>query len=241
MLAHHEVRVGIGVAVTDRHGGVSGAPWDSLNLGDHVGDDPEHVRVNRARVLDAVAPGAGKLVAMRQVHGSDVAVVDAVPASSPEVDALVTRTPGLVLMALVADCTPVLMWDRRARCVAAVHVGRRGLADGVLPAAIATMCDQHARADRITAAVGPSICPEHYVVPTAMRDDVAGRVPAARATTSLGAAALDIRAGILDQLHAAGLRQWMVMPQCTAETQDYFSHRRDGVTGRFAGLVWLEA
>jgi YfiH family protein len=124
--------------------------------------------------------------------------------------------------------------------VAAVHAGRRGLASGVLPATIAAMCGLHARPDRIYAVVGPSICAEHYEVPPQMREEVASVVPEASAATSSGAAALDIRAGLLAQLHAAGLRHWMVMPHCTVESADFYSYRRDGATGRFAGLVWQE-
>ena len=239
MFAHREVRVGIGAAVTDRAGGVSNPPYDELNLADHVGDDPRAVARNRALVLDALVPG-GALVTMRQVHGADVAVVDAPQQAPPEVDALVTRTPGLALVAQVADCTPVLLWDRRARVVAAVHAGRRGLAARVLLRAIETMTALSARPDRLYAVVGPSICPQHYEVPADLRDDVAKVAPESAATTSTGAPALDIRAGLLGQLHDAGVRQWMVMPQCTAETAGYFSYRRDGTTGRFAGIVWIE-
>jgi YfiH family protein len=174
------------------------------------------------------------------VHGTDVVVLDRPPAQQPEADALVTAVPGLALMVLVADCTPVLLWDRRAGVIAAVHAGRRGLAGGVLPAALTAMSALGARADRIHAVLGPSICSEHYEVPAAMRDDVEACAPGAAATTSAGAPALDIRAGLLAQLHAADVREGMVMPQCTAETADCYSYRRDGTTGRFAGLVWRE-
>jgi YfiH family protein len=240
VLAHHEVRVGVGSAVTDRHGGVSTTPWQSLNLSADVGDDPTAVTENRHRVARALGLSADAFVTMQQVHGAEVAVVDAVPDVAPEADALVTRTAGVVLVVRVADCTPVLLWDRRARVVAAVHVGRRGLAAGVLPAAIASMGRLHARPDRTYAVVGPGICPEHYEVPIAMRDEVAKAAPAAAAVTTAGASALDIRAGLLAQLSDCGLQRWMVMPQCTAETEALFSYRRDGVTGRSAGLVWLE-
>jgi YfiH family protein len=238
LFGHREVRVGIGVAVTDRRGGVSKPPYDELNLADHVGDDPADVARNRALVLEAVAPG-GSLVTMRQIHSADVAVVDDATAP-PQADALVTRTPGLVLAVQVADCTPILLWDRRARTVAAVHAGRRGLAAGVLPRAVETMVALSARPERMYAVVGPGVCPEHYEVPAQMREEVADAVPASAATTSHGAPALDIRAGLLAQLSDAGVRQWMVMPQCTAETEDLYSYRRDRTTGRFAGLVWLE-
>ena len=239
MFGHREVRVGVGVAVTDRLGGVSSAPYDSLNLADHVGDDPQAVARNRAIVRDALIP-AGALVTMRQVHGAHVAVVDHATPEPPEADALVTRTPGLALVTQVADCTPILLWDRRARVVAAVHAGRRGLAAGVLTRAIEAMTELSARTDRIYAVLGPSICPEHYEVPAKLRDEVAQAAPEAAATTAAGAPALDIRAGLLAQLVTAGLRRWMVMPQCTAETETLYSYRRDGTTGRFAGLVWLE-
>ena len=227
------------MAVTDRHGGGSVAPYDELNLADHVGDDPQVVAANRERVRAALGLPTPP-VTMRQVHGVGVAVVDDVPEQEPEADALVTATPGLALAVLVADCTPVLMWDRRAGVIAAVHAGRRGLAHGVLPAALTTMIGLGARPDRIYAAVGPSICPEHYEVPEQMRAEVQAAAPGSAATTSTGAPALDIRAGLLAQLHEAGVRQGMVMPQCTAEDRDYYSYRRDGTTGRFAGVVWRE-
>jgi YfiH family protein len=236
---HWEVRLGIGAAVTDRLGGVSAAPYDELNLGDHVGDEPGRVADNRERVRQALG-APGPFVTMRQVHGTEVAVVDEVPPEPPEADALVTRVRGLVLVVLVADCTPVLLWDRRAGVVGAVHAGRRGLAAGVPPAAIAVMAGLGARPERMYAVVGPGICPDHYEVPAPMRDEVAAGVPEAAAQTSRGTPALDIRAGLLAQLHAAGLRQWVVLPECTAETPDAFSYRRDGTTGRFAGLVWRE-
>lgn len=236
MFAHHEVRAGVGAAITDRDGGVSAAPYDALNLGDHVGDDPAAVAENRRRVADALA--AGPLVMMRQVHGSAVAPVDRVPPEPPTVDALVTATPGLVLCVLVADCTPLLLWDRRARVVAAVHVGRRGLAGRVAAAAVEAMAGLGARRERISGIVGPGICAEHYEVPAAMRDEVDAAAPGAAAVTVAGRPALDIRAGLLAQLEAEGVHPHLVA-HCTAESQACFSHRRDGVTGRFAGLVWL--
>ena len=239
MFAHRELRVGVGVAVTDRHGGASTDPWASLNLAEHVGDDPAAVAANRRSLLAALAPDVDALVAMHQVHGADVAVVDDPPAVAPTADALVTRTRGLALLVLVADCTPVLLSDRRAGVVAAVHVGRRGLATGVLPAAVSVMADLGARADRIYAVVGPGICPEHYEVPATMRDEVSAAAPGSAAVTTSNRPALDIRTGLLTQLYGTGIRQHVVLPQCTAEDDRFFSHRRDGVTGRFGGVVWM--
>jgi YfiH family protein len=239
VFAHRELRVGVGVAVTDRHGGVSRPPWASLNLAEHVGDDAPAVAANRQQLTAALDPGIDALVGMQQVHGAEVVVVDEVPAAPPTADALVTRTRGIALLVLVADCTPILLSDRRAGVVAAVHAGRRGLAAGVLPAALTAMERLGARPDRIYALVGPGICPEHYEVPAAMRDEVAKAAPGSGTATSSGSPALDIRAGLLRQLHAAGVRRQVVLPQCTAEDEQFFSHRRDGVTGRFGAVVWM--
>ena len=239
MFAHRELRVGVGVAITDRHGGVSRPPWASLNLADHVGDDPAAVTANRAQLTAALGSDVDALVAMQQTHGADVAVVDEPPETPPVVDALVTRTPGVALLVLVADCTPILLSDRRAGVVAAVHAGRRGLAAGVLPAALSAMVELGARPDRVYAVVGPGICPEHYEVPAQMRDEVAAAAPGAGVVTTAGRAALDIRAGLLAQLHGAGVRRQVVLPHCTAKDDRFFSHRRDGVTGRFGGVVWM--
>ena len=101
MFAHRELRVGVGVAVTDRHGGVSRPPWSSLNLAGHVGDDPAAVAANRQQVTAALGPGIAALVGMQQVHGATVAVVDDAPAAAPEADALVTRRRGVALLVLV--------------------------------------------------------------------------------------------------------------------------------------------
>jgi len=239
VFAHRELRVGVGVAVTDRDGGVSRAPWSSFNLAAHVGDDPQAVAANRQLLTAALAPDIDALVGMEQVHSATVAVVDDPPATPPAADALVTRTRGMALLVLVADCTPILLSDRRAGVVAAVHAGRRGLAAGVLPAALTEMGALGARPDRMYAVVGPGICPEHYEVPPEMRDEVAAAAPGSAALTSAGRPALDIRAGILHQLRAAGVRQHAVLPQCTAEDARFFSHRRDGVTGRFGAVVWM--
>jgi YfiH family protein len=232
--------VGVGAAGPHRDGGVSHPPYDGLNLADHVGDDPEAVAENRRRVLAAVGPAGQRLATMQQVHGRDVALVDGTEATPPTADALVTTTPGVVLTVLVADCTPVLLWDRRARVVAAAHVGRRGLAAGVVAATVEAMTTLRGRPDRMYAVIGPAVCPEHYEVPPQMQAEVAAAAPAATASTSDGRTALDIRAGVLAQLRDCGVSLGMHMPQCTAETPSYFSYRRDATTGRFAGLVWLE-
>jgi polyphenol oxidase len=226
--------------VTDRRGGRSSAPHDSSNLGDHVGDGPDDVAANRARLAAELGVAPARLVWMNQVHGSGVAVVDEPPAAPlPDTDALVTSTPGLVLVVLVADCVPVLLADAEAGVIAAVHAGREGVRRGVVPEALAAMRRLGARPEATTALLGPAVCGGCYEVPAAMRADVAAVAPAAAARSRRGTPALDLRAGLAEVLRDAGVAQVVHDPRCTVEDRLLFSHRRDGVTGRQAGAVWL--
>jgi YfiH family protein len=178
---------------------------------------------------------------MDQVHGAGVNVVDGLrPDPVPATDALVTTMPGLGLAVLVADCAPVLLADAGARVVAAVHVGRRGLAAGLAGRAVAAMTRCGADPGRLHAHVGPTICGGCYEVPGPLQAEVAARAPDSACTTRAGTPGLDLRCGLLRQLHEAGVRSVHVDAACPAEDPAYFSHRRDrGVTGRFAGYVWL--
>jgi YfiH family protein len=223
---------------TSRIGGVSRGPYAARNLADHVGDDPAAVRQNRAMLAAEVGLPAERLLTMSQVHGTTVAVVDG-PVPAPVADALVTRTSDVALAVLVADCVPLLMLDAESGVAAAVHAGRRGLAHGVVPAAVAAMVDLGARPEAIHARLGPSICGRCYEVPADLRDEVAARVPAASARTRHDTPALDIPAGVVDQLRSAGVTDVMTSPICTFEDEEYFSYRRASTTGRAAGVVRL--
>ncbi|MGY2085037.1 peptidoglycan editing factor PgeF [Blastococcus sp. SYSU DS0539] len=227
--------------VTDRRGGRSRPPYDSFNLGTHVGDDPADVAANRARVARELGVAEDRLVWMDQVHGTGVAVVDG-PRQEPvaATDGLVTATPGLVLAVLAADCVPVLLADSETGVVAAVHAGREGLRQGVLPAALSAMASLGARARHVSALLGPAVCGACYEVPEAMQADVARVAPAAAVRTRIGTPGLDLRAGIEEVLRRAGIPEVVQDPRCTVEDPALFSHRRDGVTGRQAGLVWLD-
>ncbi|MDL4771004.1 peptidoglycan editing factor PgeF [Actinomadura xylanilytica] len=230
---------GVGAGFTGRAGGVSTAPFDSLNLGGAVGDDPASVRDNRARAAAGLGVDPGRTVWMRQVHGAEVAFVTA-GAEIPPVDAIVTTVPGLVLAVLVADCAPVLLADPVAGVVGAAHSGRPGTAAGVVPALLKLMCEHGADPARVAAAIGPAACGGCYEVPVGMRDEVTAAVPAAHATTRKGTPGLDLRAGIAGQLAGGGVTDVRIDPRCTIETPGLFSYRRDGRTGRFAGHVWLK-
>ncbi|MGK5111873.1 peptidoglycan editing factor PgeF [Geodermatophilus sp. CPCC 205506] len=226
--------------VTDRRGGRSRSPYESFNLGGHVGDDPADVAANRDRLARELGVDTSRLVWMDQVHGTGVTVVDGPPDGPlPATDALVTRTPGLVLCALVADCVPVLMADPAAGVVAAVHAGREGVRQGVVPAALAAMRGLGSRPADVTALLGPAVCGACYEVPRAMQAEVARVAPAAAVRTRRGTPGLDLRAGLAEVLRGAGVGQVVHDPRCTVEDRFLFSHRRDGVTGRQAGVVWL--
>lgn len=230
---------GVGAAFTGRAGGVSTAPHDSLNLGGATGDDPAAVHENRRRAAAALGTDPARTVYMRQVHGARVAFVTSPDLPDPA-DAVVTTVPGLALAVLVADCAPVLLADPVVGIVGAAHSGRPGTAAGVVPALLKAMIERGADPARTTGAVGPAACGRCYEVPAEMRDEVAAVVPAARATTAKGTPGLDIRAGVVEQLAAAGVTAVQVDPRCTIEDRGLFSYRRDGRTGRFAGYVWLK-
>jgi YfiH family protein len=230
-------------AFTDRWGGVSAAPYEELNLGGAVGDDPGAVLRNRELAARALGLDPAAVVWMNQVHGPDVQVVDgpwAADADIPCVDALVTTRRGLALAVLTADCTPVLLADPVAGVVAAAHAGRPGMVAGVVPAAVGAMVELGADPARIVARTGPAVCGRCYEVPADMRAEVAAVEPAAHSETSWGTPAVDVTAGVHAQLERLGVRDRQQSPVCTIESHDHFSYRRDKATGRLAGYVWLD-
>ncbi|MFJ9349660.1 peptidoglycan editing factor PgeF [Streptomyces sp. NPDC101237] len=242
MTAQRETVSGAHFAFTDRWGGVSAVPYEQLNLGGAVGDDPDVVRTNREIAATSLGLDPGRVVWMNQVHGSEVAEVRGPwpPGPSPEVDALVTTAGGLALAVLTADCVPVLLADPVAGVVAAAHAGRPGMVKGIVPAAVEAMVSLGADPARIVARTGPAVCGRCYEVPEAMRADVAAVEPAAHAETSWGTPAVDVAAGVHAQLARAGVLDRAQSPVCTLESDDHFSYRRDRTTGRLAGYVWLD-
>ncbi len=242
---------GVRAGFTTRAGGVSPAPWDSLNLGLGVRDEASRVRENRARA--GVWLGAPVAFAT-QPHGTDVVRLggpadllpggsDVPPDTVGEADALVAAGAGTGLGVLVADCVPVLLADAEAGVVAVAHAGRRGVDGGVAGAVLDAMRAAGARVERVRAAVGPAVCGSCYEVPVSLRDEVARRRPATWSTTSWGTPALDLPAGVVADLESAGVASVVRVPACTIEDERFFSHRRatrqGTTTGRFAGLVAL--
>ncbi|MFJ9419523.1 MULTISPECIES: peptidoglycan editing factor PgeF [unclassified Streptomyces] len=241
MIGKQHYESGAHFAFTDRWGGVSAAPYDQLNLGGAVGDDPLAVRTNRELAAKELGLDPGAVVWMNQVHGRDVAVVDGPwrAADVPCVDAVVTARRGLALAVLTADCTPVLLADPVAGVAGAAHAGRPGLVAGVVPAAVEAMVELGAEPARIVAFTGPAVCGRCYEVPEAMRAEVADAVPEAWSTTSWDTPAVDVTAGVRAQLAAAGVAVREDLHICTLESGDHFSYRRDRTTGRLASYVWL--
>lgn len=228
--------------LSTRRGGFSTSPYDSFNLGLHVGDDPQAVAHNRARLAKELSVRPQDLVWMEQVHGRSVQVVTERVAGSVEVtDGIVTTAPGLVLLVLVADCVPLLLWDEEAKVIAAVHCGRQGLRLNIAAEAVASMVGLGASAPSINALLGPAICGADYEVPAHMQTDVEKHAPGSAVPTRQGTTGLDIRAGLAGQLKKLGLQNIIIDSRCTTEDDELFSHRGDGGrTGRQAAMVWIE-
>lgn len=233
------------LAFTGRGSGASSGRYAGLDLAMHVGDDETAVTRNRTTVIAELAGLAGlpsedvTPVFMDQVHGAEVRLVvseEDLLGPTPSSDAVVTTMPGVALFALVADCTPVLLIDPDAGVAAAVHAGRPGMLAGVVPAAVAAMKDLGA--DSIRAVVGPSVCGRCYEVPADMRAEAAAVEPVCAAVTWTGTPAIDVATGVVEQLSRADVAtRWI--HGCTRETSELYSYRRDGRTGRFAGVVML--
>jgi hypothetical protein len=226
---------------TTRAGGVSAPPFDTFNLGDHVGDDPASVAANRKRLTAAIGLGEDRVVWMNQVHGDHVVEVDGpMNGAVDKTDALVTSTPRLALAVVTADCVPVLLADARAGVVGAVHAGRVGAQKGVVARSVEAMTNAGAHVEDISVLLGPAVSGRNYEVPADMANEVEAALPGSRTTTSRGTPGLDLRAGIARQLTDLGITAIDLDPRCTVEDRDLFSHRRDAPTGRLASLVWME-
>jgi len=222
---------------TTRHGGTSAAPYESLNVATHVGDDPAAVARNRALVEAAAGAPVTFLVAE---HGIRVHTVRAAGEAVPPADVLLTSVPGLAIAAIGADCVPLLLHDAITGAVAAAHVGRAGLYAGAVDAAVAAllgMRQEKASLEALSASVGPAICGACYEVPAAMRDEVAVRHPSAAATTRWGTPGLDIPRAVEARLGELGVGRVLRHSGCTYEDAQFFSHRRDGLTGRHCGVI----
>ncbi len=230
----------IQAGTTTRVGGVSPAPFDSLNLGDHVGDDPRAVQANRTRLVDALqlpeTPGW-----MEQVHGR--ARVDARAAAGCRADIVHADRPGPVCAVLTADCLPLLLCDRDGTQVCAAHAGWRGLFGGVVESAVQGF---RAPPRELLAWLGPAIGPEHFEVGGEVRDaarrlDPALRIAFRPVAGKAGQWLLDIYRAARILLAEMGVNFVSGGDSCTVtDRKRFFSYRRDGRTGRMASLIWID-
>jgi polyphenol oxidase len=238
-----QVDARVGALMTTRAGGVSAAPFDSLNLGRSGGDDPAAVDENRRRFEAALGVPTRYL---SQVHGTRVARLTHTEIASSQADAAVTTEPGLACTMMVADCLPVLFAAPQARGVGVAHAGWRGLAGGVLEATVTALCEAAAcePAD-LSAWLGPCIGQRQFEVGA----DVLDAFGAAGASHFVSRPhpdgsprwLADLPALARDRLRAAGVTQISGGAWCTVEDPlRFFSFRRDGVTGRMAAAVWIE-
>jgi YfiH family protein len=224
-------------AATGRAGGSSTGAYRSLNLAEHVGDEAGAVDENRRRAAGLVGLGSPDLAVMGAIHGAAVGVVSA-GGAVPGVDALVTGSRGVALLALSADCVPLVLADPRTGVIAAVHCGWRGLSAGVVAAAVTTMSELGAVV--IEAVVGPAICARCYPVPAertaSLRLALPSQISEVACIDRSGASFIDVRAGVSAQLAALGIGALHV-EVCTHESTDLFSYRRDTVTGRQGMII----
>lgn len=239
---------GVRTWVTTREGGVSAAPWDALNLATHVGDVPEAVAENRRRLYAAAGLPAEPRW-LRQVHGVAVADLDALPAAViPEADAAVSARPGTVCAVLTADCLPVLFAAMDGSVVGAAHAGWRGLAAGVLDAAVAALRARLSTGARLLAWFGPAISARHFEVGEEVRAALLTPDPAAVAAFTRGRAdrwQCDLYQLARQRLARLDVKEVGGGSCCTyAEETRFYSHRRDvqhrglAGTGRIASLIW---
>lgn len=238
------VPAGVRVVSTWRTGGVSSVPYESLNLGAHVGDSAAALTENRRRLAEA-AGLPSEPVWLAQVHGTHVADLDAAPLVASgygrPADAAFTRKPGRVCAILTADCLPLVLASDSGDLVAAAHAGWRGLAGGVIEATVVML---GVPPESLLAWLGPAIGPQHFEVGAEVREALlkgdlgaeAAFAPNARGRYLANLAQLARR-----RLESLGVNRIFGGDQCTYADRDrYFSHRRDGVTGRQATLIWLE-
>lgn len=242
----------VAAGFTTRNGGVSRAPFNSLNLGFNTEDHKSSVEGNRSTLARAFGIPPHHLLTIKQVHGSDLLLIDEANPDlthflNLECDAIVTNQPGIMIGILVADCYPVLLFDPLQKVAAVVHVGWRGAAAGILARTLTAMRENfNVMMHEVRAAVGPGIGGHSYEVDRPVREAFrkgAGHWEACSREVGLGKWQLDLQQACRLQLLDAGLeeRQIESVAECTCcHREMFYSYRRDqGQTGRQLGFVML--
>ncbi|MDO9300197.1 MAG: peptidoglycan editing factor PgeF [Anaerolineales bacterium] len=237
-------------AVFTRHGGVSSAPWHSLNLGGSVGDDPAHVVENRERVFNSMGCDPASIHDVWLVHGTDIVYADSprpIREPSARADIIFTDNPNVSLFMRFGDCVPILLHDPVKKVIGIAHAGWMGTMRGVVSSAVQGMQSRYgSHPKNIIAGIGPSIGVDHYEVGADVISQFqekynhhADQV----LQTRNGSTYLDLWTANAIQLKNAGVEQVQVSGVCTAcHLDDWFSHRAEkGKTGRFGALMALQA
>lgn len=222
-----------------RHGGCSEGRYASLNLGDHVADNPIAVSENRKHYQQQAQMPSAPLW-LQQVHGTKVLQLDSGSLADSQADGSVTSVAGVVCTVMTADCLPLLLCDTAGNRVAAVHAGWRGLCDGIIECAVA----QFAVAGQVLAYLGPAISQSAFEVGPEVRAAFISKAAEAEQAFVAGATGkwqADLYLLARQRLQAAGVFQVYGGDFCTyAQPELFFSYRRDGQTGRMAASIWLD-
>lgn len=222
---------------TDRHGGVSKPPFDSLNIGFHVEDDSRSVEENRGILKDKL--GIKKLSWMDQIHSDSIKVIDK-EGEYDKTDALITRQPELALMVMIADCIPALLFDEGNNIVAVAHAGREGVFKNIIGKTVLMMKEEfNSNPSNIKVSLGPSIRSCCYEVGNEIIQEAKNKFGEKYIKNDKS---LDLIGIATDQLLKSGVIRDNIetIDKCTCCNKDYFSHRRDGETGRFAGIIMIK-
>jgi len=218
-------------AFSDRTDGNSNSPYDSLNLATHVGDSPMAVAFNRSAVLDDF--GYKDVTWPGPVHGTDIGLVEKSSGLFPDVDGLITKRRETVLTTMGADCVPLIAVDVESKIALTAHIGWKGAASGIQNSIIEAIENLGGNLKTTEVLLGPAICGNCYAVEKSRIDEVAKVLPAAKFETGL-----DIRVG-LKEFFNSKVKSVQIVGDCTFESPNLYSHRRDGITGRQAGFVVL--
>ena len=214
---------------TTRFGGVSDGAYESLNLGDHVGDLPQNVAKNREILAAALGIAPFNLKFMRQIHSNRVEILRDIDDELPPCDGVITALKGVTLCVLVADCSPVLIADEGRGVVAAVHAGRAGVTGKICTNAVNLMASEFGcEAGDLCVFVGANIKARNYEV---------GELDLGEFNRYKNGGKFDMEAALRDEFAQLGVGRAEFDPRCTFETGGLFSYRRDGVTGRFCGFI----
>lgn len=233
-------------AIFTRKGGVSPHPWASLNVGGLVGDDPTRVKKNKELALQAMGLSMESTFDVWQIHGDQVICTEAPRQKNQDIrkgDAILTDKPGVVLFMRFADCVPILLYDPFRKVVGMIHMGWKGIINGIIPTTINVMRNKYRTTPSdVIAAIGPSICIYHYEVGEEIVDQIKGIFPRCIqevVSSNLEKPHLDLTKSAFFLLEQNGVTKIEKSNLCTAcDLENWYSHRAEGgITGRFGALI----